>query len=419
MHPVFGMRPPLTPWLRVDSLRDRDAFGVAWVFLVVATGLGLLLRVQTLAPMPAVNSAYVLHAHSHTAFLGWMYNAFFVLALALLVRPEDAARFRRLFALTQVATLGMLFTFPFQGYARESILFSTAHVAGQAAFAWMLLRRNRAPPVARLALWWAFAFMLLSAAGPLALGPMAAAGMRGTTWYSLAIYFYLHFQYNGWFVFFLLALFLLPRDAAAGGEGSGTERRAIHWLAAGCVLTVALSALWAGPPRWVANIGLAGAAAQLIGGAYLVAALRRRPPRFTGLAAPWLGRIAAAGFAAKLLLQFLAAWPGIVALASLRMVVIGFLHLVFLGVVTPLVIAWAETLGWLRIRGVATAGLLVLLAGAALTELLLFWQPIPTVLPGAPVWPRVFEWLAGGAALMLLGVLLLAFGLRLGRERRL
>jgi hypothetical protein len=280
----------------------------------------------------------------------------------------------------------------------------------------MLLRRNRASPEARVALRWAFAFMLLSAAGPLALGPMAAAGMRGTTWYSLAIYFYLHFQYNGWFVFFLVSLFLLPwKEARAPAEGAAA-RKAVHWLAAGCLLTVALSALWANPPRWVANVGLAGAIAQLIGGMYLLSALRGRPPRFRGLAAPWLGRIAVAGFAVKLLMQFFAAWPGIAGLASLRMVIIGFMHLIFLGVVTPLVLAWAETLGWLRIRAVVTVGLAGLLGGAVVTELILFWQAIPAVLPDVPAWPRNFEWLAGSAGVMLLGALLLGCGFTRARS---
>jgi hypothetical protein len=417
-HRVFFMRLPWRAWPGAGALSDRDGFGIAWAFLVIANALGLLLRVQTLVALPAANYGYILHAHSHVAFLGWVYNAFFVLALALLVRPEDRMAFRRLFVLTQVATLGMLFTFPFQGYARESIAFSTAHVAGQAVFAWMLLRRNRATPAAQLALRWAFAFMLLSAAGPIALGPMAAADMRGSPWYSLAIYYYLHFQYNGWFVFFLLALLLLVPPGPQGGDTEAAARRAVHWLAAGCLLTLTLSALWVNPPGWVANVGIVGAAAQLVGGAYLIGALRARPPPFRGAAAIWLARIAAAGFVIKLLLQFIAGWPGIVELASLRMVIIGFLHLVFLGVVTPLVISWAETLGWLRIHAVATAGLATLLGGALLNEAVLFWQAVPMVLPAAPLWPRAFEWLAAGAALMLLGTVLLAFGFRGARAAR-
>lgn len=396
-----------------EGIGPRGAFGLAWAFLVVATALGLLLRLQMLWPLGALNPAYVLHAHSHTAFLGWVYNAFFALALHLLVRPEEQRSFRALFLVTQIATVGMLLTFPFQGYARESIVFSTLHVIGQAVFAWKLLRRSQAPPVARLVLRWAFAFMLLSAAGPLALGPMAATGMRGSTWYSLAIYFYLHFQYNGWFVFFLLALMLLPRGEPAGALNERAARRAVHWLAAGCVLTVMLSALWMNPPRWVANVGVLGAVAQLIGAGYLVAALRRRRSEASSAGiGVWLARLAAAGFGLKLLLQFLAGWPGIAALASQRMVIIGFLHLVFLGVVTPMLLGWAVQLGWLRIRGMATVGIGLLLGGAVLTELLLFWQPVPAVVTGAPVWPRPFEWLVGGAGLMLAGVLLLACGFR-------
>lgn len=394
-----------------DAVTDRRAFAVAWTFLAIASALGLLLRVQTLHPIVPLNYAYALHAHSHVAFLGWVYNAFFAVTLRHLALPSDASRYRALFVVTQMATLGMLCTFPFQGYAAASISFSTLHVACEGTFGWFLLRRNRATPAARLALRWAFAFMFISAAGPIALGPIAASGLRGSTWYSLAIYFYLHFQYNGWFIFFLLAVLFL-RGAEKGGLDEPRARRAVHWLAVGCLLTVTLSALWANPPRMVAFVGVLGAAAQVIGAGYLA----RSIPGFAG----WFGeravrrlvQLAAAAFLIKLALQFASGWPGIVALASQRMVVIGFLHLVFLGAVTPMVLAWAVTAGWIRIRGIATGGLLIFLAGALVTELALFSQPVPAVLSGVPPWPRLAESLALGAALLFAGVVLMFAGFR-------
>lgn len=402
----------------------RNIFLTAWIFFAIATAIGLLLRVQMIWPLPGLNYAFVLHAHSHTAFLGWVYNGFFALALRFFVWPQERDRFAGLFLVTQVATVGMLVTFPFQGYARESIVFSSLHVVCSAVFAWKLLRSNRAVAEARVALGWAFMLMFLSAAGPIALGPMAAGGMRGTPWYSMAIYFYLHFQYNGWFVFFLLAVLWQWRRQSDVASDAGEEmaKRAVHWLAAGCLLTVVLSALWMDPPAWVFGVGLAGAMLQGVGCVYLWHAVRGSARRFDERIAGWLGSVAAAAFLLKVVLQFLAGWPALAGLATQRMVVIGFLHLVFLAVVTPALLAAAVECGWMRLRRVGVAGLALLSVGSIATEVILFLPPAAGVFPWLPMLPRIPEALAVAGATILAGILLLVPSFRkqgtaqMGRE---
>lgn len=77
-----------------------------------------------------VNFKYFLHAHSHTAFLGWIFNAFYAVFIVAFVPAQKQTSFsyRLLFWLLQVAVLGMLFSFPVQGYAAVSITFSTLHI---------------------------------------------------------------------------------------------------------------------------------------------------------------------------------------------------------------------------------------------------------------------------------------------------
>lgn len=395
-------------------ISTRTIFLTAWCFFAIATAIGLLLRIHVLWPIPRLNYAFVLHAHSHTAFLGWIYNGFFALALQFFVPPSERTGYARLFLVTQLATVGMLVTFPAQGYARESIAFSSLHVACSGVFAWKLLRSSQAVAAARIALGWAFAFMFLSAAGPIALGPMAAAGLRGTPWYSMGIYFYLHFQYNGWFVFFLLAVLWQWRqqvdDVAIRSEAMA--RRAIHWLAAGCVLTLALSTLWMDPPPWVYVVGVVGAASQGVGCIYLWRALRGHEGPCAQPLARGLGRIVATAFLFKVALQFLAGWPALSALATQRMVVVGFLHLVFLAVVTPALLAVAVELGWMRVRGAGVAGLALLAVGSIATEVVLFLPPAAGFFPWLPVMSRVQESLAVAGLMILAGVGLLLTSFR-------
>jgi hypothetical protein len=383
----------------------RRAFGVALVFLVVLAALGLFLRLQSVRPLAGVDYRHFLHAHSHVAFLGFVFNAFFALALARFVPPGELRAYRRIFWTLQIAVVGMLFSYPVQGYGAVSIAFSTLHMIGAGGFAWKLWRRNLAHPAARPALRLGLVFLVASGLGPLALGPLAACGLRESPAYQLAIYFYLHGQYNGWFVFFLLAVVLneLARRTGPGDfAGAADARRALRWLGVGAVLTLAQSTLWLNPPSRVYAVAGAGGVVQLIGCGFLLRALRGAAGLFGG-AARALAGLALISLLIKYALQTASAWPGLGGLANHRFVIIAFLHLVFLGVVTPLLFAWALRLGWLAKGPAASGGLAFLVGGALTTELLLIAPPLgfalPLALPPA---------LLAAAVMMLVGALSLA-----------
>lgn len=371
---------PVPPASDPAEVLPRRAFRVAMLFLLVAALLGVLLRWQLVAPVPGLVYGYWLHAHSHTAFLGFVFNAFFALALARFVPGGETRVHARLFVVLQIAVLGMLATFPWQGYAAASIAFSTLHMGASGVFAWRLWRRNHAPPAARPHLRASLVFLVLSGLGPLALGPLAAAGMRDHPAYSLSIYFYLHAQYNGWFPFFLQACAL---DHASGAGASPALARdsalALRWLFSGAVITFAQSTLWLAPPGWVHAVAGAGGVAQLIGFFYLLRALRHARPVPAGPVRVLLVSGLAA-FALKLVLQSASAWPALSTLVNHRYVVIAFLHLVFLGVVAPAIFAAALHAGWLRDRFSTRLGLGVFFAATAISELVLVcvalgWSP--------------------------------------------
>jgi hypothetical protein len=368
-----------TPAPLTDVLPHR-AFRVALLFLLVAALLGVLLRWQLVAPVPGLVYGYWLHAHSHTAFLGFVFNAFFGLALVRFVPSGETRVYARLFVVLQIAVLGMLATFPWQGYAAASIAFSTLHMGGAGVFAWRLWRHNHASPAALPHLRASLFFLLLSGLGPLALGPLAATGMREHPAYSLSIYFYLHAQYNGWFPFFLQACALQQISAHTTSPTFIRHSSLAHrWFLAGVLLTFAQSTLWLAPPAWVYVAAALGGLAQLIGFAYLLRALVAARPLPAGpIRLLVLSGVAA--FALKLGLQAASAWPALSALVSHRYVVIAFLHLVFLGVVAPVVFAAGIHAGWLRDRLATRIGLVVFFSAAALSELILVfvalgWSP--------------------------------------------
>ena len=383
--------------LPFDASHARDArraYAIALVFLAISAALGALLRGSLIVSPTGFAYGNWLHAHSHTAFLGFVFNAFFAFALARFVPATERASYRRLFITLQIAVLGMLATFPVQGYGPASITFSTLHMVGAGMFAWKLWRKNTAAPGARVHLRIALAALVLSGLGPLALGPLAAQGLRDTPAYALCIYFYLHAQYNGWFLFFLQALLLQGCEAKSAPASSETTRLArvsARWLGLGLVLTLAQSTLWLDPAAWVYGVAAAGGAAQLIGGiCFLRAWFAKRPtegeePHGTARLVRALVAGAIMAWAVKLVIQAAAAVPALGGLANHRFMVIAFLHLVFLGVVTPAILAFGLRSGWLRdtrtIRGAIGIFFAAALFSQTMLVLVAFGWSAPLPLP--------------------------------------
>ena len=299
----------------------------------------------------------------------------------------------------------MLIAYPIQGYGAVSITFSALHMVCAIIVAWRLWCRSEVKPLARAYLGWALGFMVVSGFGPLALGPLAATGMRDSPAYLLAIYFYLHFQYNGWFVFFLLAVFQQQKESTCDAKPTGSERWALPCLAGGTVLTLTQSGLWLSPPSWVFGIAGLGGLLQIVGFGFLLSAGRGRRRNRLGVS-EGLFRIAVAGFALKLGLQFLMAWPSLGGLANNRFTVIAFLHLVFLLIVTPAILGWALRFGWCEPSRRMKTGLIGLIGGAFLTELWLVILAMGWTLD--PV--LALKLLLGTAVVMFLGTVLVTGG---------
>jgi hypothetical protein len=377
---------PVTP----DGAFLRRVFLTALGFFAVVAGLGARLRWSQVRPVPGFDYGHWLHAHSHTAFLGFVFNAFFALALTRFVPEQEWRGYRRLFSVLVFAVLGMLVAFPIQGYGAVSIAFSTLHMAAAGVFAWRLWRRNRAVPGVRAHLRAALVCLVASGLGPLALGPLAALDLRETAAYSLCIYFYLHAQYNGWFLFFLQALLLQPADGGARPpRETALAVRACAWSVAGVVLTLAQSTLWLDPPAWVQGVAALGGGAQLVG--FLIflrlLALRERglSDAATGVVRG-LWRLALAAWGLKILLQIAAAVPALAVLVNHRFLVIAFLHLVFLGVVTPAILAAGFAANWLRDTALMRCALGVFFAAAAVSELVLVALALGASSPVSLAW---------------------------------
>ncbi len=387
-----------------SGILARTAFRTAMAFLAVTAGAGLLLRLLALYPVSGFNYVHWLHTHSHVAFMGWVFNACFAVSLVHFVAPPATRAWLRLFLILQAGVLGMMLSFPVQGYGPVSIAFSTLHLGAAAVYAWRLWRHHTATAAARPHLRIALLALVLSGLGPLALGPLAALDLRESPAYTLSIYYYLHTHYNGWFVFFLQAVALQLAGSRADATRAG---RAALWLGAGLVLTFAQSTLWLSPPFVVRALAALGGTAQLVGAFMLLRALASVRAVLPPGCIRWLTTGAVTAWLLKLLLQGLAVLPALDALVNHRFTVIAFLHLVFLGIVTPGLFALALRQHWLPRSRATAIGLVVFLGSIAVSQAVLVAVPLGAWPPAVNPLP-VLAGAAGFSAAGALGLALLA-----------
>lgn len=372
--------------------------------LVVAALLGVVLR---LYPFYSFGPAYkyLLHTHSHVAVLGWLFAGFYLFMVWLFVPVAAQAPFRRLFYAMQMAVAGMLFTFPVQGYGPLSIPFSTLHILLSYVAVYRLvpfIRHSKEAAVLRYGSLLAIAFHLLATLGTWALAVVMAKKLKHTPAYDLAIKWYLHFEFQGWFMVaaFVIAAYFLLKNKRSKLPG---------WSLVLLLWTVASFGAYCLYLEWhEVNFPLlqllrrAGILAELLVAAWWVRVVLHSGIRFNKISPFEVSMVIAFGaFVGRQLITALL-WNDSVALHSIayRSAIIGFLHWMHLGLFTHLLWGWASVVLPLQPQRFYM-GLACFLAGFGLQETLLFAQSLPLVgQTGIFLSPW---WLVIAAALLALG----------------
>lgn len=375
------------------NLKKHTNIALLYFFLVGL--LGVFLRLFFVVPIPA-NFRYVVHAHSHIALLGWVYIGLTTLIYFIYFTKAGLAKtYKRIFWFTQVTLIGMLVTFPFTGYAFLSITFSTLFLIASYFMAWFILKKTPPPykttysfKLIRASIW----YMVISSIGPWALGGIMATLGNTSIWYKMAIYYYLHFQYNAWFILALCGIlfFFLERQNLKPQKG---DFQSFFWqINAAVILGFFLSVLWV-EPHWIYYV-LAGVGAILQVTAFY---------KFYQIISPFWKQLDISTFAklllklsgilmiAKILLQVLSAVPYFADIAfNYPDLVIGYLHWVFLGVVSIALFALLSHAGLLKLsKWIFWIYFLVFI----ITESLLFYKGTAMWL-GLPLPPHYFRLIA-------------------------
>ncbi|MDE3214649.1 MAG: hypothetical protein KGM98_15575 [Bacteroidota bacterium] len=393
-------------WVRVSLLS-----------LMLVAFLGMVMRYKIAYSLPIVDQNNFLEAHSHFAFAGWVTQILMTLMWYFLHQflPEESLKkYRWILWGNLIAAYGMLFSFAFGGYGLFSLTFSFLSILVSWVFTvlfWADLNRIPERTIGKSWFRAALIFNFISAFGAFYIAYLVEAQVQDPDSYLAATYFYLHFQYNGWFFFACMGLFgsLLQQK---GWDFQMLKK--VFWLfAISCVPAYFLSALWLPMPGYIYILVILAAAGQFLGWAWLLGSgISRRSmlAPFISAQVKWLFSLAAVALSIKLLLQLCSVIPPLSKLAfGFRPVVIGYLHLMFLGVITLFLLGYSRLNRFITTSSLGNAGVVVFVIGVLLNELFLMIQGLSYM--NYTNLPYGNASLFGVGALLFLGMVLLVSGL--------
>ena len=346
---------------------------VCLINFFVAAVMGLALR-YTFIESISINYRYLTHAHSHVAMLGWVYLMLYVLFINFFI-PEKKPIYNKLFWLTEFSVIGMMVSFPIQGYAAISITFSTLHILCSYYFVYLVWKHHKTNSVVTSKLLKAsLLFMLLSTFGVWCLGPAVSMLGQASAFYQIAIQFFLHFQFNGWFVIAVIAVFF----HILGINNSKEFRLFFNFLIASTLLTLALPIQWFAPHKsllWINGIGVILQLFTLFFFLKIIKPKLLEIIKHHSKLLVYLFSFSILCFVIKVLLQVMTLIPEFSEVVyTHRNFVIGFIHLLMLGVISGFLLSFIVKSNIISYSKSLYIGVYSFLIGFVLTELLLLVQ---------------------------------------------
>jgi hypothetical protein len=306
-----------------------------------------------------------------------------------------------------ICSYGLLISPIIPGLDLLSILFSSLSVLVSYAFCYRFSKDQKQLDNDNLIKKWfstAIVFNVLSSLGSFYLVYMMISKNIVQNVYLSSVYFYLHFQYNGWFFFACMGLLY----------GFFNLKKSDHpflntfftLFSCACIPAYFLSTLWLDLPLWLYTITTLAAFIQIIAWIKFLSLLIKLKKEFLKnhhLSLRYILFFVAFAFSIKLVLQLGSTLPNVSQLAfGFRPIVIAYLHLVLLAVISLFLLFYIYTSHLILITPKIKLGLLLFSIGVILNEIILAIQGIASF-SYTPI-PYVNELLFITALILFLGI---------------
>ena len=352
-------------------------FSVFNFFLVAL--LGVIMRYKILYSLPFLDQKHLQEAHSHFAFYGWITNVLYVLIVNYISKVNALVKLKKygyLIIINLAASFAMLGTFMYGGYFWASIAASTTALLTSFVFCYFFVMDAR--KIQDASKIWFLAglfFAVISSVGVFNLAYMMSSKNINQDLYLASEYYFLHFQYNGFFIFSCIGL-LLYSLKEAGSPINDKTNRLMFWLSFfGCLVGVGLSLLWLKMPLWVFTLIVVATIGQTVAAVMLFGFVKKS---WTNLVLKWSPMqrfvliFVGFAFAVKIALQLGSNIPALNQFAfGFRNVVIAYLHLVLLMCIATFLLNQILATNYFTVTKTLLLGLKMFLLGIFLNELML------------------------------------------------
>lgn len=382
--------------------------------LLLVALLGLLMRYKITFELPLINQKNLQHSHSHFAFAGWVSQTLYVLIVRYLSNSNTSLstlKYKSIFIANLICSYVMLFSFIFQGYGLISIVFSTLSLFISFWFAVVYIKDLKQTNNNTLSNSWfkgALFFNIISSFGTFALAFMMATKNVPQDLYLSSIYYYLHFQYNGWFWFACIGLFVSQIKSSAILEKKNKQIYSLFFIS--CIPAFLLSVLWLKLPFWLYGLGVLSAIVQIVAWVQFCREIIPEYWKKTSLTPffKWILYAIACCASLKLLLQLASTVPEISQYVfGFRPIVIAYLHLVLLAIISLFLLNFIYTTSLLTLSKNSTIALCIFILGIIANEIILAIQGIASF--SYTLIPYLNEMLLGAAIVLFSGMFILFY----------
>ena len=375
--------------------------------------LGLLMRYKIGFEFPFLNQKNLQHSHSHFAFAGWISHTLMVLMLVFLTQKSTkfTTDYLRKYNFVLVANLicayVMLISFIIQGYGMVSIVFSTLTIVVACVFSYLYWNDLKWVPAADLSINWfkgALFFNVISSVGTFYLAYMRATKTIIQNNYLASIYYYLHFQYNGWFFFACMGFLISMLHLKASDHPFYKQFFYLFFIS--CIPAYFLSTLWLKLPMWIYVVTVLSALIQTYAWIRFLSLVVKTKKEIITTFPIFLRNIflfSGLALTLKILLQLGSTIPALSQLAfGFRPIVIAYLHLILLAVISLFLLFYIFATHLVRLNNSIKTGLIIFTVGVFLNEIILAVQGVAGF--SYTRIPFVNEMLFGAAIVLVVGI---------------